>query len=363
MNTSLQPRILELFVSHIQNLGFQVDLQKYLHHRKPFLEICKDVQNQSVHALVTSSKNRFFYNHPTHGVRSFQLFDAVAKGSYGNIYSSRWENNIEELYIKQSEFPVIKEVLLQILAHCVLDVYQFSWVVPKINDVFCNKEFGNMFTMIPQKDSAIYQTYLETYYQSSPCIENDIMIFEIVCQLALYNYILEEETGLNHRDLRSPNILMIYPNESQKTITHVANGFQITIHANNHALMVDFGNSCIPNTETKVYTPSDQYSIDSTPKAGRDLFQMLAYLYNQKFIRNGLTEKGHALFNTFLQGSTRNWAKFLVESKYSEKKTFDVIYLMSFGFKFFSVQCTPFSVFEKVGNTYPEIITCTAVNE
>jgi hypothetical protein len=355
----MQTQILELFALQIQNLGFEIDLQKYVHLKNPFLEICKDVQNQPMHVLNTTAKNRFSYNHPTHGIRSFQLLNDVAEGFYGTIYSSKWENNLEELYIKQSMYPLFKEVLLQILAYCVLDVYKFSWVVPKINDVFTSKEFGNMFTMIPKKDTTIYKIYLETNYKPSPCMENDIMIFEVVGQLALYNYILEQEIGLNHRDLRTPNILMICPNETQKTITHVVDGVCITIHPKNHALMVDFGNSCIPQTEKKVYTPSDQYSVDSTPKAGRDLFQMLAYLYNQKMIRDGLTETGHKLFHSLLQGSTRNWADFLLQNKYNEKENFDVIYMMTFGFKFYSAQCSPLSIFQKISQAYPQIITYT----
>ncbi len=355
-NTSRRTQILELFITQLQNLGFQVDLQTYISQSKPFLQICNDVQKQPVHEL-SFSNNKFFYQHPIHGERAFQLRNMVAKGSYGYIYSSIWVNNIEELYIKQSKQPLLKEVLLQIMACCVLEVYNFSWVVPKINDVFSSQQNGHMFTMIPKKDSTIYQIYLKNNYKSSPCVENDIMLFEVVCQMALYNYILEEEIGLNHRDLQTRNILMICPNESQDTIHHDAKDFEISIHAKNHALMVDFGNSCIPQNETRVYTPSHQYSIDSTPKAGRDLFQMLAYLYNQTFIRNGLTETGHALFHTFLQGAKRNWADFLKESTYSEEENFNVIYMMSFGFKFCSVNCTPLSLFQTISKTYPQILT------
>lgn len=352
---SIQQQIIELFAQHLQALGFVVNIEKYNTHSKPFLELCKDIQTQPIHDLVRN-KNKLFYEHPTYGTRSFQLLNVVAKMDYGCIYSSQWENNVEELYIKQSSFPLLKEVLLQIMSYCVLEVYKFPWVIPKVNDIFFSKEFGNMFTMIPTKDSRIYKNYLEDHYNHSPCIENDIMIFEIVCQLALYNYILEKEIGFNHRDLRTPNILMICPNDNQKVVRQVIDDHVIEIYAQNHALMVDFGNSCIPQTDTKVYTPSDQYVLDNTPKAGRDLFQMLAYLYNEKFIRNGLTEKGRALFHYFLQGSTRNWADFLLQEKYSKAENFKVIYMMTFGFKFCSSQCSPFSLLEKISSAYPDLV-------
>lgn len=353
---SIQQQILELFAQQLHSLGFVVNLEKYRNHSQPFLELCKHVQAQPIHDLI-HNKNKLCYNHPAYGNRCFQLLQVVAKGNYGCIYSSRWENNIEELYIKQSKYSLVKEGLLQLLSYCVLEVYKLQWVIPKVNDIFYNKEFGYMFTMIPTKDSTIYKNYLDVHYQKNPCIENDIMIFEVVCQLALYNYILEKEIGFNHRDLRTPNILMICPNEEQKVLRQEINGRNIEIHAQNHALMVDFGNSCIPHTDTKVYTPSDQYVLDNTPKAGRDLFQMMAYLYNQKFIRNGLTEKGRELFHYFLQGSTRNWADFLSKNEYNEEENFEVIYMMTFGFKFFSNQCSPLSVLEKIYEAYPQIIT------
>ncbi len=352
---SIQQKILELFAQHLQALGFVINIDKYVHHSKPFLEVCKDIQTQPIHNLVRN-KNKLLYTHPIYGTRSFQLLKVVAKGDYGCIYSSQWENNVEELYIKQSPIPLLKEALLQIMSYCVLEVYNFPWVIPKVNDIFSSKEFGNMFTMIPTKDSRIYKNYLEDHYKRSPCIENDIMIFEIVCQLALYNYILEKEIGFNHRDLRTPNILMICPNDSQKVLQHTIDGYTIEIYAQNHALIVDFGNSCIPQTENKVYTPSDQYALDNTPKAGRDLFQMLAYLYNEKFIRDGLTEKGRALFHYFLQGSTRNWADFLLEEKYSKEENFKVIYMMTFGFKFFNHQCSPFALLEKISSVYIDLV-------
>ena len=96
------------------------------------------------------------------------------------------------------------------LAHAALSKYGMSWAVPKVEGIFKHPTFGTGFLMEQVHGGEIFANYLQKYFNWVAAVEsNDRLIIEVMAQLCIYLCILEDALQMNHRDLKSSNVLMI----------------------------------------------------------------------------------------------------------------------------------------------------------
>jgi serine/threonine protein kinase len=90
-------------------------------------------------------------------------------------------------------------------------------------------------------------TYLHTSFSSTmnpkQLAANDILLIDILIQLAFYLDILQTDLRFNHRDLKVNNILRRGPDNSNRILTHAE--LQHPWSCRNDLVMIDFGFSCV----------------------------------------------------------------------------------------------------------------------
>jgi serine/threonine protein kinase len=183
----------------------------------------------------------------------------------------------------EKESELVHEALFQWLLQKRLAKYGLSHCVPKVYDIFrfhlTNKI---MFTM----------EYFEANLMSNWCVKylkHPKLFIQLLLQISLILYVFDTKLNLNHRDLKLNNILV----EDKPTILKLTKGgVEHTIEFPFRIIIIDFGLMCIkeiidlPVNKTDTNLPL----LDPCPKVGRDIFQVLASLWNIGTLRGFLNK-------------------------------------------------------------------------
>jgi serine/threonine protein kinase len=283
------------------------------------------------------------------GVLFLVLRETIGTGSDGTIVFLKSTPNHPR--------SLLLEGIIQSIAYTTLTLYGFPKAIPRVLDILKHPDYGTVITIERNPGAKLFADYLRHEFHWNQTIEeNDKMILDIIAQVATYLAVLEYNLGLNHRDLKGTNVLMI--ETAQKwSQTCTVDAYNWTVSCNSRAILIDFGFACVGKIEGgQSVASAGEFlpTIDFCPKKGRDLFLLFASLWDVKPFRDALTKKTQALFYKWLQDtSLTNWAEWLITSTQSNLKS---MYLLTNADHFKSEACSPMNVLMDISKTYPEIV-------
>jgi serine/threonine protein kinase len=295
------------------------------------------------------------------------------KGNYGTIMLALRETfaleDGEYCFLKMSDThnkTLLIEGILQTLAHSVLSAAGFPKAVPKVLDICSHPKVGTVLVLQRIHGSQVLAEYLSTHIQwGCPSDTNDRLLMSILAQVASYSAILEKELGMNHRDLKGTNVLMVVPSKEQIQFQTTLDSYHWGITSNHQTILIDFGFSCIgrPSGDTVVSAGEFLPETDFCPKEGRDLFLFLASLWNLEHLRNSLTLKAKELFQGWLRDNTQGtcWSDWLMNTGSTEADSLVSMYLLTSSNGFASSNCSPFNILKKIASAYPEVCQFTTL--
>jgi serine/threonine protein kinase len=296
---------------------------------------------------------------------TYSEFTPAMTGKFGCVYLVYREKGQDGNYVflKTSvKHPqaLLLEGILHSISHSILSWYGFPNAIPKVLDIIQHPDFGIVFSTQRIPGSQIFADYLKDALQwETPCEENDHIVFQVIAQVATYVAILESVIGLNHRDLKGTNVLMVSATEPWVKSVSVKSRTW-SLRSNLQTILIDFGFACVGTEGRKTVISAGEYlpTIDFCPKEGRDLFLFFAGLWNVEAFRKSLTEKGGKLFYKWLRDTSEtSWADWLIASTY---KNLQSMYLLTNADHFESAPSAPLAVLENIAETYPEIIAFEA---
>lgn len=292
---------------------------------------------------------------------TFSDIQTHMSGNFGHIYTiQRYDGSSSKpAFMKASpEHPntVYIESLMQCIAHATLSYFGLPHAVPRVLDIVKHPGVGMVATFEKIPGACLLAEYLKSSFDwNIPTLENDKKIFGLLAQVATYLAILESSIGMNHRDINSTNILMVDPNQPVHH-TMSTGAYNWTIHADQQAILIDFGFACIgkPGGEMILSAGELLPEIDFCPKEGRDLFLFFANLWNIPAFRNSLTEIGVQCFKRWLRDtSSTRWADWL---ETPDDQNMVSMYLLTNVSQFRSQSCQPYQVLEDISKLYGSIV-------
>lgn len=244
-------------------------------------------------------------------------------GSYGNVHKAKRG----EIYVllkqpRMTEMNLLQEAVLQHLAYKTLETEGMRWAIPNVYDVFWN---GNevWFSM-----EWIHGWSLQDWFGNLTTPDVDILY--LIAQLCLILATLETHLNLDHRDLKTSNLLI----KKEPCTIHVKlQDSTWTLHSPFTVVVLDFGFACLGsevlrgkpwvNLGDGVLPP-----MDPCPKEGRDMFHLLTSLLGLPIVQQRLSKRLHDRMDGWLsvgkksygpmarRWSTENWS-YLVSSQAS----------------------------------------------
>jgi hypothetical protein len=283
----------------------------------------------------------------------------VSNGSYGVLYDVN-RNGVEgRFYLKTGSKSLKHEAFLQQAAYYVLKAYGLPWAVPQVYDIVSHPHYGVCFTMDAVVPALMFGTHLMRQIQwTRACRANDVLVFEIVAQIAIYILLLENVLGLNHRDLKLNNVLMVKEEPLINAPVRCSPYIHGTINASVRAVLIDFGFACIGDLEqSRFLLSADDFlpaTVDMCPKVGRDMFLIFANLWNVRALRKALTPGASLLFKRWLTDvKGKDWALWLSSDIDKELiQTYNLVNNASFQ----APWAKPIGVLTDIALYYPEIL-------
>jgi serine/threonine protein kinase len=249
-------------------------------------------------------------------------------------------------------------------------------MIARVCDIYCDPRNGNatVFTMEPFLNIELLSDALEAH---------DFHIKDIVsiiAQVALALYILDTQLDMNHRDLKTTNILIeataaaaavpgslsgtpsyrecLRSNPLLENIKYSDHTF--SIYGGYNVKLVDFGFACTGNRRRSFINAGNFFPMsDPCPKTGRDIFQLLTTMFLCTRFQTQLesstadAEKLAGLFRRWLKIPNNDYIGFL---KTIGSKSIDWVYLMLGSDKFYAPNCESFRVLQDISTTFSDIV-------
>lgn len=220
------------------------------------------------------------YGRLTRCVREEQLWDSTEHvwlvGNKKNVY-------LKESF-KQVSFK--EEALLQRLAQETLASVGLPAAVPTVFDIFIEPAGLVVFTM------ECFDNYRVLSNSTKDGSASEEELTDIIFQIAFFLHVLTDRVGLNHRDIKTSNILFRH---AERELFLNYGGFSYKGSSNVEAALVDFGFSCIGRRlgEPAFVRAGIYYGAkDPCPKTGRDLYLFLSLLLRDLYLykEEGMTK-------------------------------------------------------------------------
>jgi serine/threonine protein kinase len=245
------------------------------------------------------------------GVHRCQIFfsNQVGNGSYGNLHlAMRTTPNggNSEVVCKQpkmKEMNQIPEAILQYISHCTLKTHGIPWAVPCVYDLFLRKQ-ETWFSM-----EHVRGTNLLSWIQNSSQPDHDILL--LIFQVGLILLILQEDCGLDHRDLKIDNLMI---REEECLIHTKISGKTWKLKTSFQVVILDFGFACLgsfPLGSDAVLNLGEVLPpMDPCPKEGRDMFHFLVSMMSLECIREKMSVSLMENIDEWLHVKGKNFGSF-----------------------------------------------------
>ncbi len=220
--------------------------------------------------------------------------EEVHRGGYGSLTrcireEQAWHSadatwnllSQKKVYLKESfkQVSFKEEALLQRLAQGTLADVGLAAAVPPVLDIFIEPAGFVVFTMECYDD----YTILSNAIKKSSVKDGELK--EIIFQIAFFLHVLTDRVGLNHRDIKTSNILYKSIKSVPKSLSY--GGFTFDFASQAEVALVDFGFSCAGLTvgEPALMKAGIYYGAkDPCPKTGRDLYLFIGLLLRDLYM-------------------------------------------------------------------------------
>jgi serine/threonine protein kinase len=240
------------------------------------------------------------------------------------------------------------EGFFQHAAREVLKTYGLEGAVAAIRGIYRESSEGRgVFLMEPFTNITLLNDALD----GGMCNEDDVV--SIISQIALLLYILGVCLDMNHRDLKTNNVLLVPAAVPEMSVTVF--GRTITIKKRWDVKLVDFGFACAGSGRRTIVGATEFFPMaDPCPKMGRDLFQFLTVLYCTPQCKATITEPLAGLFKQWLTIPGKDYIKFLDEV--GKADSLDLVYLLLGDANFVAPQCEPVVLLQDCMKNFGHII-------
>jgi serine/threonine protein kinase len=190
--------------------------------------------------------------------------------------------------------------------------------------------------------------------------EHDLQIEDIVsiiAQVAIVLCILCNRLDMNHRDMKTTNILLCRCTDgiAMKDID-IGNTSKITIKGKYCIKIVDFGFACSGTGRQTLINATTFFPMsDPCPKTGRDIFQLLTTMYLCTRFRDTICMKEPfgTLFKKWLTVPGNDYLAFL---RTLGEDSLDWVYLLLGSDKFRAPFCSPNSILTDLNIAFPSVV-------
>lgn len=274
----------------------------------------------------------------------------VSQGAFGYIDIARYDTAQEskEVYVKR---PILDKRLdktmyepyLQQMVREGLARFGFRDHVPRVLDVFRLRNDSICFAMEQVDGGVTMDTFLNTY----PSADLSEMIVDILYQVTMMVWFMNDGLGVNHRDLKPSNFLLRTEPDSVH-YSFAVDGMEQRVEWDTtlHLSLIDFGFACIGPVETRRahLSLSTVYSeADPCPKDGRDMFLFLGYLYSDYHSR--MTDTLRRWFEEWLEIPGADLCGFLRKSNDTSKQW---LYYLSGSEKVCQLRSCPSTIIQRL---------------
>jgi hypothetical protein len=295
--------------------------------------------NKSEDYPITDINNGCIYVWESTYVRKKIIIERIVhNGGYGSLTecirhievwdmaTSEWGvADTRKCYLKkpyQRNISFRSEAMLQIMAREALEERGFKGAIPEVYDIFKLPTGEEVFTM-----EYIDHCYIvHDYIRANPkFVKSDRSLATFFFQVAYYIHCLEDDLGLNHRDMKNTNILFCPRQHSQE---YMWRGIVWKMKVDNDVVLVDFGFSCIHELRSGKFF----LRTDICPKQGRDLFIFLCTIYADEYIYSLLSDRMRGWIEEHISLSKINIFSLLDKfknKKITEEQLYDIIYKIS----------------------------------
>lgn len=278
----------------------------------------------SLESLSTVSKARCVYldvdgflkDHTGMNRCKILLEETIADSTLGKLmWIKRFSGmSQKDLLLKKpiSQAHSKQEAVIQWLVSKTLTSHSLGSHCPRVFDVFSYMD-NTWFSMEPVYSAPILDTYMKSLPTwSKPNSENGLSLLKIIAQIAMICYVLEQDIGFNHRDLKPDNI-MVKLDSYKPHILKWKDEIELYIAPSHTAILVDFGFSCLGPGKVPWIQSGDNIlpPFDACPKVGRDIFMILVFLLWRKDVRESLTKEHLDFFKDSLHLSTERLAQMM----------------------------------------------------
>jgi serine/threonine protein kinase len=262
----------------------------------------------------------------------------------------------KDLLVKKpvSQQHTKQEAVIQWLVNKTLSNHALGDHCPRIYDIF-SYSGKSWFSMEPVYSAPILDDYMKslpTWLTSSS--ENGIALLKIIAQIAMVCFVLEQDIGFNHRDLKPDNILIKLDQYKSHSLKW-KDEFELTINPSHSAILVDFGFSCLGPGRVPWIQSGDNVlpPFDACPKVGRDIFMILVFLLWKKDVRESLTKEHLEFFKESLHLSTDK----LKQMMNMNKNPIDWVYILITERGFQCPALDPLVWLKSCALKFPEVLT------
>lgn len=266
---------------------------------------------------------------------------------------------VETVYEKSPKHVngnLMAEICLQILAKQQLTLLGMGHVVADIKDIIHRPDKPITFTMQQFEHVLDLHKAVQMVGGDLHGPAFDIWFIPLLVQVIIIVGLLEEQIGLNHRDLKGDNLLISMKTKQQQRAVELA-GRNWSFTFTNEIYVVDFGFSCRGTVSGGPATVSAGPFFglkDVCPKEGRDVYVILCYLYSLPQFRANASSKFLSLVRELLQS-----AKVLEHLETYGMERTEYIYLLLNKADFKSEKCCPGLILGRLSELWPQIISAS----
>lgn len=237
------------------------------------------------------------------------------------------------------------EAFFQVAARSVLAEYGLEGAIAEVRDIFRDaRTTRGVFTMVPFQDIKLFSDLLERGELS----EADVV--SVLGQVAVLLWILGERLDMNHRDLKTNNVILC----AGEGLEVAWADRLVCVSSRWSVKLVDFGFACSGTGRRTLVNATDFFPmIDPCPKTGRDLFQLLTVMYMCVSFRGQMSAKLKGLFKKWLTIPGRDYIQFLENMG---ERGLDWVYFLLGSQSFSAPTCEPAAVLADLTAAYPEIV-------